>query len=148
MAAQALEIEMLLRKEHHPHPQERAQQLVELLHQPQLEADAVTTRAKSRLMLALVSQLVPLVKQIAQYDKDIAALFLSHEANEVFKSLPRAGKRLAPGVLAEIGEDRTRSADAASLQALAGTAPVAFQSGTYAKAHQRYACLKPLRNAL
>jgi hypothetical protein len=39
-------------------------------------------------------------------------------------------------------------ADAAGLQALAGTAPVAFQSGNYAKAHKRYACLKPLRNAL
>ena len=102
----------------------------------------------SRLMLALVSQLVPLIQQIAQYEKDIAALFLSHEDNEVFRSLPRAGKRLAPRLLAEIGEDRTRYADAASLQALAGTAPVAFQSGNYAKAHKRYACLKPLRNAL
>src|SRR5439155_1634772 len=63
-------------------------------------------------------------------------------------SLPRAGKRLAPRLLAEIGDDRTRYADAAALQALAGTAPVLFQSGTYAKAHRRYACLKPLRNAM
>jgi hypothetical protein len=38
--------------------------------------------------------------------------------------------------------------NASSLQALAGTAPVAFQSGNYAKAHKRYACLKPLRNTL
>ena len=60
----------------------------------------------------------------------------------------RADKRLAPRLLAEIGVDRTRYADAASLQALAGTAPVAFQSGNYAKARKRYACLKPLRNAL
>jgi len=148
MAASAAEIETLLRKEHYPHPKERAQQMVELLHQPHLVADAVTIRAKSRLTLALVSQLVPLVKQIAQYEKEIADLFLSHEDNEVFRSLPRAGKRLAPRLLAEIGEDRTRYADAASLQALAGTAPVAFQSGNYAKAHKRYACLKPLRNAL
>ena len=41
-----------------------------------------------------------------------------------------------------------RYADATGLQALAGTAPVLFQSGTYAKAHRRTACLKPLRNAL
>jgi Transposase/Transposase IS116/IS110/IS902 family len=148
MAASASEIEMLLRKEHHPHPQERAELIVELVHQPHLVADAVTTRAKSRLMLALVSQLVPLVAQIAQYDKEITRLFLSHEDNEVFSSLPRAGKHLAPRLLAEIGADRTRYADAASLQALAGTAPVAFQSGNYAKAHKRYACVKPLRNAL
>jgi hypothetical protein len=45
---------------------------------------------------ALVSQLLPLVEQIALYDKEIARLFLSHEDNEVFSSLPRAGKRLAP----------------------------------------------------
>ena len=148
MAASASEIATLLHKEHHPHPKERAELIVELLHQPQLVADTVTTRAKSRLMLALVSQLVPLVAQIAHYDKEIARLFLSHEDNEVFSSLPRAGKRLAPRLLAEIGQDRTRYADAASLQALAGTAPVAFQSGNYAKAHKRYACVKPLRNAL
>jgi hypothetical protein len=73
---------------------------------------------------------------------------LSHEDHEVFSSLPRAGKRLAPRLMAEIGEDRTRYADAASPAALAGTAPVAFQSGNYAKAHKRYACSKPLRNAL
>jgi len=148
MAASAAEIATLLSKVHHPHPKEHAQQIVELLHQPHLVADVVTTRAKSRLMLVLVSQLLPLIEQIAHYDKEIAHLFSSHEDKKVFSSLPRAGKHLAPRLLAEIGEDRTRYADAASLQALAGTAPVAFQSGNYAKAHKRYACLKPLRNAL
>jgi Transposase IS116/IS110/IS902 family len=49
---------------------------------------------------------------------------------------------------AEWGEDRGRYADATSVQTLAGTAPVPFQSGNYAKAHKRFACLKPLRNAL
>ena len=46
MAASASEIETLLRKEHHPHPKAGAHQIVELLHQPQLVADAVTTRAR------------------------------------------------------------------------------------------------------
>jgi transposase len=55
---------------------------------------------------------------------------------------------LAPRLLAEWGDDRSRYADANSLQALAGTAPVPFESGNYAKAHKRFACLKPLRNAL
>src|SRR5512135_1620745 len=102
----------------------------------------------SRLLLTLIKQLLPVVESIAEYDKVIADLFLTHEDLELFSSLPRAGKRLAPRLLAEIGDDRSRYADAASLQALAGTAPVAFQSGNYAKAHKRYACLKPLRNAL
>lgn len=142
------ELEALLRKERYPNSAHRAQRLVETLHQPALSADPITIRAKSRLMLVLVGQLLTLIEQIAQYDKEITALFLTHEDKEVFSSLPRAGKRLAPRLLAEIGDDRTRYHDATSLQALAGTAPVAFQSGNYAKAHKRYACLKPLRNAL
>jgi len=73
---------------------------------------------------------------------------LLHADSQVFSTLPRAGKRLAPRLLAEIGDDRSRYQDAASLQALAGTSPVPYESGNYAKPHRRYACIKPLRNAL
>jgi hypothetical protein len=57
------------------------------------------------LAVALIVQLLPLVEQIAEYEKEIEQLFLSHGDNEVFSSLPRAGKRLAPRLLAEIGDD-------------------------------------------
>jgi transposase len=100
------------------------------------------------LLLVLIGQLLPLLEQIAAYDKDIEALFLTHADSQIFESLPRAGKRLAPRLLAEWGDDRARYTDARSLQALAGTAPVLYQSGNYQKAHRRSACLKPLRNAL
>lgn len=102
----------------------------------------------SRLAVALIGQLLPLVEQIAAYEKEIEQLFLSHEDNEVFSSLPRAGKRLAPRLLAEIGDDPSRYETAASLQALGGTSPVLFQSGNYSKPHRRLGCIKPLRNAL
>ncbi|GAB4430111.1 MAG: IS110 family transposase [Chloroflexi bacterium OHK40] len=118
------------------------------LQQPALSADAVTTRTKARLMLALVAQLEPLLAQIAAYDEEITRLFVSHADHALFASLPRAGRRLAPRLLAEIGDDRGRYDDAVGLQAVAGTAPVMFQSGAYAKAHRRWACMKPLRNAL
>ena len=88
------------------------------------------------------------MQQIAAYDVEIERLFLLSADSAIFTSLPRAGRRLAPRLLAEIGDDRSRYADAAGLQALAGTAPVCFESGKYAKAHRRYACLKPLRNAM
>src|SRR5947207_853760 len=148
MAASAEQITEVLRRAKHPHPISVAAEIVERLHQPHLQADAVTTRAKSRLMLVLVSQLLPLLEQIRQYDKEIGTLFLTHEDHTIFASLPRAGKRLAPRLLAEIGDDRTRYQDASSLQALGGTSPVLFQSGMYAKAHRRMGCIKPLRNAL
>jgi transposase len=118
------------------------------LHQPQLRADAVTTRVKARLTLALVAQLLPVVAQIAAYDEEIARLFREHPDAALFVSLPGAGKRLAPRLLSGWGDDRARYTSAQSMQGLAGTAPVAFQSGKYTKAHKRYACIKPLRNTL
>ena len=142
------QITQVLKKAGHPNPLGVAPKIVERLQQPHLQADAVITRTKSRLMLALVGQLLPLLAQIAQYDKEIATLFLTHEDHEIFESLPRAGQRLAPRLLAEIGDDRKRYQDAGSLQALGGTSPVLYQSGMYSKAHRRLGCIKPLRNAL
>src|SRR5215831_2483537 len=101
-----------------------------MLQQPQLVADAITISTTARLRLSLIGQLLPLLAQIAAYDKDIADLFVTHEDREIFASLPRAGKRLAPRLLAELGDDQDRYADAGSVQALAGTAPVLYQSGT------------------
>jgi len=142
------DITRVLKEAGHPTASKVAAKIAETLHQPQLQADVITTRTKSRLMLALLAQLLPLLEQIAAYDKEIPDLFLTHADDEIFSSLPGAGKRLAPRLLAEWGDDRTRYTASTSVQALAGTAPVAFQSGNYAKAHKRYACLKPLRNVL
>jgi transposase len=137
-----------LKQAGHSRAEAAAQRLFALLHQPQLTADPITTRTKSRLMLALVSQVLPLLEQTAAYDKEIEALFLTHADSPVFASLPGAGKRLAPRLLAEWGEDRARYTSARKVQALAGTAPVPKESGNYRHAKRRTACLKPLRNAL
>lgn len=149
--AQAASVEQIcqvLKSAGHTTASKVAPSIFEHLHQPSLRATAITTRTKSRLTLALIAQLLPLIEQIAAYEKEIQQLFLSHEDNEVFSSLPGAGKRLAPRLLAEIGDDPARYASAASLQALGGTSPVLFQSGTYSKPHRRLGCIKPLRNAL
>ena len=150
-AAQAASLDELtatLRAGKHTNPRRAAPKIFEELHRPQLVASAVIVRAKSRLMLSLVKQLLVVIQEIASYDKAISPLFLTHKDHELWSSLPRAGKRLAPRLLAEWGDDRARYADATSVQSLAGTAPVPFQSGNYAKAHKRFACLKPLRNHL
>ncbi len=150
-AAQAASVEELtatLRAGKHTNPTKAAPKIFEELHRPQLVASAVIVRAKSRLLLSLVKQLLVVIQEIASYDKAIRSLFLSHDDQELWRSLPGAGKRLAPRLLAEWGEDRSRYADASSVQTLAGTAPVPFASGNYAKAHKRFACVKPLRNAL
>lgn len=148
MAASPAQLTSVLKQAGHSKAELVAAKLFERLHQPQLVADPITTRTKSRLMLALVAQLLPLLDQIAAYDKEVVALFLTHADSPVFASLPGAGKRLAPRLLAEWGDDRTRYSSARQVQALAGTAPVPYESGNYRTAHRRSACLKPLRNAL
>lgn len=45
--------------------------------------------------------------------------------------LPETGRRLAPRLLAEVGDDASRYESAVSLQALGGTLPVLFQSDIY-----------------
>lgn len=141
-------IETTMRVSKHPTPRQVATSIVEAVHRPELRANEVTVRTKSRLMLSLVKQLQVVIEEIAAYDKEIKRLFLTHPDNTLWQSLPRVGKRLAPRLLAEWGDDRERYVDANSVQTLAGTAPVPFESGNYAKAHKRFACLKPLRNAL
>jgi transposase len=147
-AASLEEITATLRRAGHTSARRVAPKIWEHLHHPQLSADPIIVRAKSRLMLSLVRQLQPVIEDIASYDEEISTLFLTHRDHEIWRSLPRAGTRLAPRLLAEWGDDRSRYADANSVQTLAGTAPVPLESGNYAKAHKRFACLKPLRNAL
>ncbi len=150
-AAQAASVEEMiatLRAGKHTSPRRVAPKIIEELHRPQLEASEVIVRTKSRLMLSLVKQLLVVLEEIATYDKAISTLFLRHNDQQLWSSLPGAGKRLAPRLLAEWGDDRSRYADANSVQTLAGTAPVPYESGNYARAHKRFACCKPLRNAL
>jgi transposase len=90
------QIEETLRKGHHTSPTTVAPKIYEVLHQPHLTADEMTTRTKARLMLALVAQLLPLLEQVAAYDKEISERFLTHADSQIFESLPGAGKRLAP----------------------------------------------------
>jgi transposase len=142
------EMEILLKKQRYPGARAAAQRFFAHFQQLSLQANQVTTRTKTRLMLALLDQLEPLIRQIASYDEEIERLFLTSEDHDLFCTLPGAGGRLAPRLLAEIGDDRSRYLSATSLQALAGTSPVLFQSGMYAKAHRRLGCIKPLRNAL
>lgn len=148
MAASLEEITATLRKGKHTSPTTVAPTIVAELHRPQLVADPVTVRAKARLMVALTKQLLVIIEELASYEKAIQTLFLTHPDHDLFLSLPGAGKRLAPRLLCEWGDDRSRYLDATSVQMLAGTAPAPYESGKYAKAHKRFACSKPLRNAL
>jgi len=147
-SASVPELAAFLKAHRHPRPNLTAQRIYEKLHVPQLEASRATTQAKSYFLLTTIAQLEPVLAGIKAYDEEITRLFKSHPDSLIFASLPGAGTRLGPRLLAGWGDDRGRYENAAAVQALAGTSPVLFQSGKYRFARQRRACVKFLRRAL
>lgn len=128
-----------------PRPNDLANRVYSELHKPQLQARPAITRAKSRLALGLIEQIQVLKKLIQDYDCEIDRIFKSHSDSQIFTSLNRAGKRLAPRLLAEWGDDRTRFNNAKEVQALAGTSPTPYQSGNLSWPHYRWSCVKDFR---
>ncbi len=131
------ELTEVLRTLRHKNPERKAREILKIARLPQIHAPSPIENAKSRLMRALTRQLIVLIEEITLYEKDIQTLFRQHKDSRIFRSLPGAGKRLAPKILAEWGDNRNQYASVNSIQALAGTSPVAFQSGKYVKARRR-----------
>lgn len=114
----------------------------------QLTVREEIARAKSRLALALISMLQALQKQLEAYRVEIEKLFAEHPDSNLFGSLPGIGDKLGPRLLGEIGSDRSLFSTSQSLQCLAGTAPVSYQSGQIYKVYLRRHCNKQLRCAV
>lgn len=91
---------------------------------------------------SLVRQLKPLREAIAGYDRRIESLVQSHPDFAIVDSLPGAGPAMAPRLIAVLGTQRDRFADASSLQCFSGIAPVTSQSGRQSWVHWRWACPK------
>jgi len=88
-----------------------------------------TTNAKSMLAVALAGQLHVLQSHLDKFREQIEKLFAQHPDHDLFGSLPGAGEKLAPRLLAELGDGRDRFDSPQALQCYAGTAPVSFESG-------------------
>lgn len=87
------------------------------------------------------------VNAIKDYDRQITEAFNAHPDREIFRNLPGAGPTFAPRLLASLGSQRERFADAAALQHYSGIAPVTKQSGGKRHVHRRYLCPKFLRQS-
>jgi len=141
-------LESFLIKHHYGQPHLKARELREMLQQPQLLARQATERAKSQLMQAIVAQIEAVEEQIRQYDEVIGELFQRHSDSTIFQSLPAAGKRLGPRLLAEWGDNRSQYHNYAAVQSLAGTCPVIKASGKYHHVKQRKSCVKAFRRVM
>ncbi|MFI0242967.1 IS110 family transposase [Streptomyces sp. NPDC016845] len=102
-------------------------------HQPPLVEDAL-----GKQMFALLIQLEAACTAADQLAKAVEEAFPQHPDAELMLSFPGLGIQLAARILAEIGDDHTRFADARGLKAYAGASPVTRASGKKSSITRRW----------
>ena len=107
-----------------------------------LTSDSAVITAHTLRVQSLTRQLRPLLASLAEYDRQIAALFTAHPDAAIFASFPGAGECLAPRLVAAFGTNRDRFPEAAAMERLSGVAPVTRASGQFHSVRRRYACAK------
>jgi transposase len=95
-------------------------------------------------MVAL-RHLQALRETIRQYDKRIKELTETHPDFPIVSSFPGVGPALAPRLIAALGTQRDRFANANQLQSYSGIAPVKEASGKRCWTHMRWGCPKFVR---
>lgn len=93
-------------------------------HQPPLVEDAV-----GKQMLALLVQLEAACTTADDLAEAVEEAFPQHPIAEIILSFPGLGVQLGARVLAEIGDDRNRCADARGLKAYTGSSTITRASG-------------------
>jgi transposase len=123
--------------------------LAKLRSAPEGRAHEAEMTARRQVVLALVATLTPLVAQIRQLERQIAAAVREHPDGEIFLSLFKSPNSTitAATLLAEIGDCRARYPTRDALASDAGQAAVAIESGKRKAACFRWACNKRLRYA-
>ncbi|MEU6971216.1 IS110 family transposase [Kitasatospora aureofaciens] len=105
----------------------------EWAHQPALVDDAL-----GKQMLALLGQLEAASKAADDLAQAVEESFPQHPDAEIILSFPGLGVQLGARVLAELGDDRQRFADARGLKAYAGASPVTRASGKKSSITRRW----------
>ena len=106
-----------------------AQRLREAFRAPQMRQLPLVEQAMGRQALALLRQLDAACTSADQLEHDAVESFNQHPDAEIITSFPGLGPLTGARVLAEIGDDRSRFADAKGLKAYAGAAPITRASG-------------------
>lgn len=116
------------------------------LQKPQPRADRATVLAFQDEAVRLSKLALHLVRERVLTEREIKKLFAAHPDAPIFDSLPGAGDRLAPALLAKFGDDRHRFPTTQILQSVAGTCPYTKQSGKRKKVLFRQACDREFRH--
>lgn len=126
----------------------RVEGMVAMLKQTVLPVAEHLQDAKKPLIAYLARSLQMLNAEIAARDKQINDHLDGLPEADWVRSLPGAGKVLAPALLACLGRDPQRFASVGEARALMGTAPVTKASGQSRVVHFRWGCWKFARRTL
>jgi len=110
-----------------------------------LTQNACLIEPRAQYAQSLARQIEELNKSIAQFDKQLEETAARHPDGQLFRSLPGAGKILAPRLMAAFGSDRSKYQSAEQIQSQSGIAPITQKSGNSWFVFKRYACSKYLR---
>ena len=99
------------------------------LRTPQLRQPLLVETAMGSQALALLAALDTACTNVEELGDAAAELFQQHPDYAIITSFPGLADSTGARVLAEIGDDRTRFADARGLKAYAGSAPITRASG-------------------
>jgi transposase len=104
-------------------------QIQQALRTDQLRHPELVENAMGRQTIALLATLTAECVNAEELGQAAIETFRQHPDYAIITSFPGLGEATGARVLAEIGDDRTRFADARGLKAFAGSAPVTRASG-------------------
>ena len=143
--AQPATVNKFLRSHHSTSIPTNQRRLAEIKTAVPLTRDPAVLTSSVLNLKALVSQLRTTIKAIAEYDRHLEALCLTHEDYELFAALPGAGLIHAARLTAALGSDRSRWQSVDELLRFSGIAPIIERSGKQFRIRWRYFCPKFFR---
>jgi len=126
----------------------RAEEIVAALRSEQLPVRVELAAVNRASVSALVAVITTMVAQTGVLEEQVRLGFGRHPDVEIYLSQPGLGLILGARVLAEMGDDPDRYADARGRKNYAGMAPVTRASGTKRVVLARYARNRRLADAL
>ncbi len=132
--------------QHNCRSEERIQQRLDEIGQAvPATTDAALLNTADLCIRVEVQLLTTLRAGIAEFDRQIEAIYETHPDRFITASLPGAGPALEPRLIAALGTNRERFKDASSMACCFGIAPVTVSSGNSHWVHWRWACSKFVR---
>jgi transposase len=140
-------INKFLRAHHSVRQETNERRLAEIKTALPLTNDLAVLNSAKLIVKVLTAQLRTTIKALAELDRHIEALCLTHEDYRLFSALPGSGTVYAARLTAALGSDRSRWQTADDLLRFSGVASVSERSGKQNWIRWRYFCPKFFRQS-